>query len=257
MRKLCEVHAGAKRTADGRCSKCESMRRMDYRARNLARALEVRAAYRERERELEKARHAANPEPGRARVKKWRDKNPGKEREKNKAWRIANKDRIKARMDAWRAANPDKVRANAAAWRRANPDKVKARNQKSYAKADKAKLRAVGKAWQNANRDKVRASVMKWSRANPGCNARYEAAKLNATPAWANDFFISEAYALARLRTKLQTGGVANWHVDHIVPLISKHVCGLHVEHNLEVIPGAANSAKGNRRWPDMPALAA
>ena len=74
--------------------------------------------------------------------------------------------------------------------------------------------------------------------------------KLNAIPAWANKFFIEEAYHLAKLREKM-CGGV--WHVDHIVPLKSKVVCGLHVEHNLRVIPGTDNIKKGNRYWPDMP----
>lgn len=32
----------------------------------------------------------------------------------------------------------------------------------------------------------------------------------------------------------------------------SKIVCGLHVEHNLQVVPAAYNMLKGNRIWPDM-----
>jgi len=31
------------------------------------------------------------------------------------------------------------------------------------------------------------------------------------------------------------------------------NVCGLHVEHNLQVIPRSVNQSKNNRRWPDMP----
>jgi len=64
-----------------------------------------------------------------------------------------------------------------------------------------------------------------------------------ATPAWANGFFISEAYELAQLRTKI-TG--IPWEVDHIIPVKSNHVCGLHVEHNLQVVPASWNRSKKN-----------
>jgi len=64
-----------------------------------------------------------------------------------------------------------------------------------------------------------------------------------ATPKWANRFFMAEAYELAQLRTKI-TG--IHWEVDHIIPVKSKHVCGLHVEHNLQVVPANWNKTKSN-----------
>jgi hypothetical protein len=76
------------------------------------------------------------------------------------------------------------------------------------------------------------------------------ALKRKATPAWANLAAIDVLYIEAK-RRELETG--VKWHVDHIVPLKSKLVCGLHVEANLVVLTASENIAKSNRYWPDMP----
>ena len=111
--------------------------------------------------------------------------------------------------------------------------------------------------WLRKNTDKIKvysARVYQKYKSKYGArNVARRAAKLNATPVWANQFFIEEAYDLAQRRTKMKCGGIDKWHVDHIVPLKSPIVCGLHVEHNLQVIPGVENIRKGNRHWPDMP----
>lgn len=78
----------------------------------------------------------------------------------------------------------------------------------------------------------------------------YKARKRKAMPAWANEFFLAEAYDIAATRTEM-TG--IQWEVDHIVPLQGATVCGLHVENNIAVIPAQDNRKKGNRHWPDMP----
>ena len=64
-----------------------------------------------------------------------------------------------------------------------------------------------------------------------------------ATPSWANKEAIKEIYKTAVELTE-STGTV--YEVDHIVPLTSKLVCGLHVEHNLRVITFEENRKKYN-----------
>ena len=80
--------------------------------------------------------------------------------------------------------------------------------------------------------------------------AKRRASKRNAAPAWANKEAIEAIYAKAKQFSEL-TGEA--FHVDHIVPLISDLVCGLHCEGNLQILPGFDNLSKGNKTWPDMP----
>ncbi len=125
---------------------------------------------------------------------------------------------------------------------------------------NRERLTALDTLWKRANRTKAVTYANNWRLANKAkanaITSSRRAKKKNATPAWANKFFIEEIYELARLRTEQKTGGVNDWHVDHIVPLKSDIVCGLHCEANLQVIPAKMNQSKKNYWWPDMPGVA-
>ena len=78
------------------------------------------------------------------------------------------------------------------------------------------------------------------------------ARKRQATPPWLTPEHkkkIESHYVRARRKTA-ETGIL--YHVDHIVPLISEHVCGLHVPWNLRAIPASINLSKKNRHDEDF-----
>lgn len=69
------------------------------------------------------------------------------------------------------------------------------------------------------------------------------------TPAWANQEAIDRVYTMCR---ELSDQLKRPYTVDHIVPLVSPVVCGLHVEYNLRVIPAATNASKSNQLMPEL-----
>lgn len=154
---------------------------------------------------------------------------------------------------AWKKSNPEKVNADCRAWRKANPEKHRAMTR-AWREKNMEKFSALVRAWSALNPDRRRMSVSKYAKNNmPMVLARnklYQQRKRRAVPSWANTFFMEEAYALAQLRTRVLG---YEWEVDHIVPLRSPIVCGLHTHDNLQVIPARLNYLKSNRYWPDMP----
>lgn len=71
-----------------------------------------------------------------------------------------------------------------------------------------------------------------------------------AWPNWcANDPAIKAIYKEAERRRK----NGEDVHVDHIVPITSNLVSGLHVAWNLQIIHTKYNYAKSNYQWPDHP----
>ena len=83
-----------------------------------------------------------------------------------------------------------------------------------------------------------------WKLKNPekrnALEANRRATKLQRTPSWANYEDIKMFYEVANV---LSRGGVL-FHVDHIIPLKGKEVCGLHSHDNLQVLPWFENLRK-------------
>ena len=138
-------------------------------------------------------------------------------------------------------------------WRDKHPDQMKTFRKNEYAK-NKSVYMERAKKWLNEHPEYVTAYAEMHRTKNKALynayRAKRRATEQEAIPSWANRSKIDEIYKQAICITE-ETG--VQHHVDHIVPIISPIVCGLHWEENLQVIPAFLNIAKGNRQWPNMP----
>jgi len=74
--------------------------------------------------------------------------------------------------------------------------------------------------------------------------AKCRANRIKATPAWENLTSMGLMYSIA-VRVSNETG--IGHHVDHIIPLNNKLVCGLRVGSNPQLLTAANNINKGNK----------
>ena len=139
-----------------------------------------------------------------------------------------------------------------------NPDKnEKAREYRAIPENKERAKKYHAKLYKD-NLETVRSRNLKWARENKETMnflcAKRRAIKKKATPSCSEDewemFLVKEIYHLAVLRNNFTN---FKWHVDHIVPLQSKIVCGLHCSANLQILEASENLSKHNTWWENMP----
>lgn len=121
-----------------------------------------------------------------------------------------------------------------------------------YYNANKDKLQEQGRIRYHNNSAALLEYQRTYRKNNPhiinAIKAKRRVTKKNGTPAWADLLAVKGLYQLAAI---FNSTGI-NLQVDHIVPLQSDRVCGLHCEANLQLLSASDNIKKSNRHWPDM-----
>lgn len=128
-----------------------------------------------------------------------------------------------------------------------------------------SQYRESSRKWKSENKSKVSESYKKYMQSEEAKQLRRKAQanryKINpdkhiaiscandsrvrkARPKWQSSMEIATYYRVAR---------IFGLEVDHIVPIKSNLVCGLHCLDNFQLLTREQNASKGNRFWPDMP----
>ncbi len=167
--------------------------------------------------------------------------------------RLANKEAVARRDREWRAKNRDRKRAQDAAYKAAKADRLKQQSHEYYAKHS-TKIRTnrsmhhATRKTDSTYRTKMLEVAADWRAANPDKMATHHADRFfkfqRSTPHWADLAAIRVIY---EKRDELSERFGIQLQVDHVIPINSPTVCGLHVPANLQLLEKSLNSAKGNR----------
>jgi len=149
---------------------------------------------------------------------------PDCHKEARKRWQQNNLDKKNLANSQWSAKNKKKQAEQIKRWHEKNPDK-----RKEYCKRWNDKNVEKRKQWQKTNVNKIKSY-----------SARRRALKQQAIASWANFKEIEKIYEACP----------SGFHVDHIYPINSDYMCGLHVETNLQILTAEENFKKSNRVWP-------
>jgi hypothetical protein len=123
-------------------------------------------------------------------------------------------------------------------YRLKNKDKTLARN-KTYRSLNPKFRKAIAK------KSLVRDKLYKPQRAAREAKRRFS--KLNATPSWLTEAHIEQINQIYWHCADLRLVTGEQYHVDHIIPLRGKNVCGLHTPWNLQILPSDLNIRKSNK----------
>ena len=106
---------------------------------------------------------------------------------------------------------------------------------KEYRQQNKERRKEYLRRYQQESPDKNRAR-----------NAKRRARKLRATPEWLTEEQYIQIKLIYKEAKELEEADGIPRHIDHIIPLKGKNVCGLHVPWNLQILTAEQNLSKSN-----------
>lgn len=164
----------------------------------------------------------------------------------NKQYRDGHKDRIKLLNAAYHKQHADTIRNRSQKWIKNNPERRKELLDSNYQRHKEAGT--LDKYYGKRDPQVARERAKQWRKDNPArvayniANAR--ARRLQAIPPWVTK---QERTAIKQLYEQCQQKTIDTGiphQVDHIIPLVSDVVCGLHCLANLQILTAEDNNNK-------------
>lgn len=182
-------------------------------------------------------------------LKDFKKRYKDKKRLLNKKYREENKEKLKIKDKIYREKNKDKIKDYQKEYRLNNKVRLK-EYYKNY-KKPKESIKKISK-WMSdyyiKNKNYIKSRSKKYRDANRSKYNSYQSKrrslKIKATPNWYEKNKIEVLYDKCKWLKSI-TG--IDYVVDHVIPLKNKHVCGLHVWANLQILERSLNAKKSNK----------
>jgi hypothetical protein len=124
--------------------------------------------------------------------------------------------------------------------------------QKAYRDLHKQRAAIASREWSLANKERKKATDKAWAELNKArylaLTKKYKMTKSMAQPVWLTTPQHEEIADMYKQAKELEAIFFnRKFHVDHIIPLQGKDVCGLHVPWNLQILTAEENHRKSNK----------
>jgi len=181
---------------------------------------------------------------------------------RNGKWRDANPETYKASVVQHRAANKERILGADKAYRERNRAEIQARRRTYYA-INSEPHKASVKRDAAKNPERVKATLAQFHVDHPEYRSSYNTQyyKANRTKCIASakkrEKYMKQQHKVVGALSQAHKAEVAamydfcqvftGYEVDHIVPVQGKHVTGLDVPWNMQVLPATENRRKSNK----------
>ncbi len=166
----------------------------------------------------------------------YQNSNRKEKRIRDKKYYYENRTGLLQKSKKYRMKNKDKLAKIAAVYYLENRDVILEKGRQN------------NKIWYSKNKTKRSKYIKRWRKRNRGKTNAYTAHRRasikNATPLWSEVTKINIIYEKCiELNKKWNT----TFQVDHIIPILSPQVCGLHCWDNLQLLEASLNNKKNNK----------